>query len=217
MGRVEKRYNLIRFQEEEKDKIFFTSDTHFFHENVIHYSHRPFKSIEEHNEALIQNWNAVVPEDGIVFHLGDFAFAGTIKWVEILEQLNGKIYLCLGNHDYKNFKEPVKKYFVDVKEQYYIAIGEQYIMLNHCPMLCYGGAYRNVWQLFGHVHTEKYTPIEKQKGLDTPRLKYLFSTQYDVGVDNNDYRPISYNEIREIIEKQKINNNYKMDVEHPKK
>lgn len=50
------------------------------------------------NEALVENWNKVVPEDGIVFHLGDFAFGGSSVWNEIIPRLNGQIYLIMGNH-----------------------------------------------------------------------------------------------------------------------
>ena len=57
------------------DKVFFTSDTHFCHANVVEYSERPFRDVDEMNETLIHNWNEVVPKDGIVFHLGDFCFA----------------------------------------------------------------------------------------------------------------------------------------------
>ena len=55
-------------------KIFFTSDSHFFHENIMKFCHRPFKTIEEQDQTLIENWNKVVPQDGLVFHLGDFAW-----------------------------------------------------------------------------------------------------------------------------------------------
>lgn len=61
------------------DKVFFTSDTHFGHSNIIKYCNRPFKDKDEMNETLISNWNKVVPEDGIVIHCGDFAFAGGDK------------------------------------------------------------------------------------------------------------------------------------------
>lgn len=81
-------------------KIFFTSDTHFCHKNIISYAGRPFFSTEEMDKALIENWNSVVPEDGIVFHLGDFCFGGNTQWKTIRKKLNGKIYLILGNHEY---------------------------------------------------------------------------------------------------------------------
>lgn len=72
------------------------------------------------------------------------------------------------------------------------------IILNHNPFLCYGGSYRDVWQLFGHVHSG---PLS-HTGLDLPRLKMLFPLQYDVGVDNNDFRPVSFAEVKARIEAQ---------------
>ena len=60
-----------KFPQEFEDRIYYTSDTHFLHENILGYCSRPFKNIEEHDEALIKRWNEKVPEDGLVFHLGD--------------------------------------------------------------------------------------------------------------------------------------------------
>jgi calcineurin-like phosphoesterase family protein len=62
------------------ENLFFTSDTHFFHEGIIRFCNRPFGSVEEMNETLIRNWNEKVPEDGTVFHLGDFAMGGSAEW-----------------------------------------------------------------------------------------------------------------------------------------
>lgn len=55
-------------------KVYFTSDTHFYHSNIIDFCKRPFKNVEDMNETLIENWNRVVGQDDIVFHLGDFAW-----------------------------------------------------------------------------------------------------------------------------------------------
>ena len=52
--------------------LYFSSDHHFFHANVIRYCNRPFGSVQEMNEALILNWNKTVTNDDIVYHLGDF-------------------------------------------------------------------------------------------------------------------------------------------------
>jgi calcineurin-like phosphoesterase family protein len=87
------------------ENLFFTSDTHFFHEGIIKFCNRPFESVEEMNETLIRNWNETVPKDGTVFHLGDFAFGGWREWMSAYNRLNGKIYLILGNHDLKNAKQ----------------------------------------------------------------------------------------------------------------
>ena len=179
------------------DRVFFTSDTHFYHSNIINFCGRPFKNVEVMNETLIANWNSVVGPDDIVFHLGDFCLGGSAEWTNILNRLNGKIYLIVGNHDIKNLRQEYYSLFEHIAMQMHIEVGKQKIYLNHCPFLCYGGAYRDTWQLFGHVHTSK-----QNTGIDAPRLHMLFPTQYDVGVDNNNFTPVSFEQVRRIIEKQ---------------
>lgn len=186
---------------EEAEKIFFTSDTHFGHENILKYCCRPFENIRVHDEELIRRWNEKVPEDGIVFHLGDVAFDTNQKISEILKQLHGKIYLIIGNHDWRRITEQHKWRFEEMTQQMSIVIGEQHIILNHYPLLTFAGAWKGLqatWQLFGHVHSSPYT----SKGLDHQRLDILFPTQFDVGVDNNNFTPVSFNEVSQIIENQ---------------
>lgn len=84
---------------------FYISDTHFLHANILSLSCRPFRSIEEHDEYLIQQWNLVVGADDIVYHLGDFAFslndkADKIRW--IFSRLSGRKRLCIGKHDLRH-------------------------------------------------------------------------------------------------------------------
>lgn len=184
-----------------KSNTFFTSDTHFGHANIIKLCGRPFKDVEEMNETLIKNWNNVVEKDSHVFHLGDFAFGGSALFNSICPRLNGTIHLILGNHDFKNFREGYSKYFADITQQMYIQIDGKSIYLNHNPFLCFGGAWRGkeaVWQLFGHVHS---SPTQAT-GLDIQRLVNLFPTQYDVGVDNNNYTPVSFQQVKKIIDTQ---------------
>lgn len=78
--------------------IFFTSDTHFGHINILNFCERPFKDTDEMDEVIITNWNNKVGKNDIVFHLGDFAFATNKRWQELIHRLNGKIILVLGNH-----------------------------------------------------------------------------------------------------------------------
>ena len=136
-------------------RVFFTSDTHFNHTNIIRFCDRPFGSTEEMNEKLI------------------------------------------GNHDLKNMKQGFIGRFEHVAMEMRIEIGKQKIYLNHYPFLCFEGGYKDVWQLFGHVHTRK-----NNTGIDAGRLQYLYPTQYDVGVDNNDFMPVSFEQVKKIIEKQ---------------
>lgn len=193
--------NKLKF-DTSKDKLFFTSDSHFGHENIMKYCNRPFSSIQEHDEEMIRRWNEVVPENGIVFHLGDFAFASESYIKSVLERLNGKKYLVFGNHDWRRMTKGIcEKYFEDVSQQMVIRIDNQIIYLNHFPFLAFAGAWRGLdasWQIFGHVHTSTRT----SNGLDVQRMKYLFPQQFDCGVDHNDFYPYRYEEIKEIITDQ---------------
>lgn len=191
----------LKYTEEEGKHIFFTSDSHYGHSNIIWMCKRPYTNVEEMNRKLIENWNNVVKPDDLVFHLGDFAFGGQPLWRSIREQLNGNIILIKGNHDDHNLKNGCKVLFDGVYDQVKFYIENRCIYLNHYPFLCYGGSYRSeedaVFQLFGHVHSGP-----NSTGLDNDRLKMLFPYQYDVGVDNNNYTPVSWEQIKEIIHEQ---------------
>lgn len=192
---------MYEWTKEEGNNIFFTSDTHFGHENILKYCSRPFANIKEHDEELIRRWNSKVPEEGIVFHLGDVAFDTNKRISEILHQLNGKIYLIIGNHDWRRITDQHKWRFEEMSQQMSIKIGKTNIILNHYPLLTFAGVWKGLdatWQLFGHVHTSPYTA----QGLDHQRLNMLFTTQYDVGVDNNDFTPVSFNDVSQIIGNQ---------------
>ena len=185
--------------------IFFTSDTHFGHSKIIDYCKRPFSSIEEHDKTLIQNWNNVVGQDDTVFHLGDFAYGNSQFISNIIKQLNGNIILIKGNHDLRNMNPTLYNMFSDAVYQARILIDKQTVYLNHFPFLCFEHGDINLYkdnysiQLFGHVHSGPLTSSE-----DVNRLNILFPTQYDVGVDNNNYTPISWIDVKNKI-KQQIN------------
>lgn len=185
------------------DHIWFTSDTHFGHSNILKFCNRPFTNIKEHDEVLINNWNAIVQPNDTVFHLGDFAFASPGYIREVVSRLNGNITLIIGNHDWKNLNQSTLELFNKTAQQLYIQINGRKVLLNHYPMLCFAGTYRRdedrVYQLFGHVHSGPNAII----GEDLPRLEYLFNNcQYDVGVDNNNFRPISFTEVDNILNGQ---------------
>ena len=99
------------------DKVWFTSDLHFYHKNICKYCNRPYESVEEMNEGIIQNWNSVVKDDDIVFVLGDLGFCGSEKLMPLIERLKGKKYVVQGNHD--SDKIIAKLYEADLIEDYY--------------------------------------------------------------------------------------------------
>lgn len=180
------------------NSLFFTADTHFNHANILRFCNRPFADVEEMNETIITRWNQVIGNDCHVFHLGDFCQGGSAEWSRLLDRLNGKIHLIVGNHDLKNLRQGFMNRFEEVVMQQRIEVETKSIYLNHYPFLCFEGGYKsNVWQLFGHVHTRT-----NNTGLDAERLAYLYPTQYDVGMDNNDFTPVSYEEVKRIIEQQ---------------
>ena len=187
-----------------KSEIFFTSDTHFGHSNIIKYCARPFDNTNDMDEALINNWNAKVPKDGIVYHLGDFAWGSINYWEKIREQLNGEIILIYGNHDEKYLNNKLMyKLFKEVTPQKKIWINKIPIYMNHYPFLCFGGSYKGLgatWQLFGHVHSNP----RSEEGLDHKRLVNCFPTQYDVGVDNNNFTPVSFDELYSYINNRQM-------------
>ena len=103
------------------------------------------------NEVMITNWNNAINKDDTVFHLGDFCLGGAAEWTKILDRLNGKIYLIMGNHDLKNIRQGFISRFEHVAMQMHIEVGKQRIYLCHFPFLCFEGGYKDVWQLFGSI------------------------------------------------------------------
>ena len=182
-----------------KNNVFFTSDTHFNHANIIKYCTRPYANTDEMNEDLIKRWNSVVKPNDIVFHLGDFMFGNLNRFWEFRSRLNGQIYLVHGNHDWELMdKVNVGDAFELVAAELLITVDGQKIYLGHTPKLVYDGIYKEkpTWQLFGHVHSNPNYPDASP---DIKRLCYLLPFQYDVGVDNNNYTPISFADVKEII------------------
>lgn len=86
--------------------VWYTSDTHFGHGNIIDYCARPFSSVGEMNSTMIKNWNSVVAPEDTVWHLGDVVM--NIKWLYLVAHLNGHKILVSGNHDHcwAGFKKP---------------------------------------------------------------------------------------------------------------
>ena len=205
----------INFKYKDGSNVYLTSDTHFNHGNIIKFCKRPFKDAEEMNQMLIENWNKKVPKDGIVFHLGDFAWGGYEAWKNIREQLNGEIILIKGNHEMKNLTPKAEKELFKYSTwQMMVEIEGRKVLLNHFPYLCYSGVYRDanaqVYQCFGHVHLSNVA--ERNGGKDCPRcFDMLYPLQYDVGVDFNNFTPLSWYEVNEKIQTQiKENANQKI-------
>lgn len=164
-----------------KYKVFFTSDTHFNHKNILKLGKgRPFETIEEHNQALIDNWNSVINPCDLVFHLGDVAFSYDPKEVaELLKKLKGNKNIIQGNHDRtkilahslnENVIQSIRSYH---EYKYEADDGKIYtFVMMHWPILEPNHIFKNkdkedisVIGLYGHVHDiNDYEPIYKELG-----------------------------------------------------
>lgn len=175
--------------------MWFISDSHFFHNNVIKYSNRPFSSVEEMNETLVKNWNDKVSKTDVIYHLGDVIFAKhDNQFQETLGRLNGKKILIKGNHDdYKSYS-PFWTYWDNVYDYKEVKYDGTKFMLMHFPLAVWNKGHRGALHLFGHSHSSL-------------NYKVKGTTQMDVGVDSGGhgdkedwkYRPIHAEEIIEYL------------------
>lgn len=174
---------------------FITSDTHFFHKNILKYTerHKHFSTIDDMVWEFVKRWNEKIHKDAVVYHLGDFAFAKTEKIHYLLSHLNGKIRLLYGNHDKPMKKSGLPDRFDWVKEYHESKCPDgTLVVMCHYPLLSWNKKHYGSIHLHGHCHT-------KINHLNTDQKRF------DVGVDNHpNYEPFSYNEIRDILDKRPI-------------
>lgn len=190
--------------------IYFTSDNHFGHAKVIEYCNRPFKSVDEMNEALIKNWNKVVKPDDFVFVVGDFMMYMKKPELKILlARLNGKKTLVKGNHDSFSETEWLSIGFSSVCRSMTFKIANEIVNISHYPYkkpwyneMFYKYAYKlfpksfyrprvfadqlkddGRFLLHGHTHSDKITN----------------GRMIHVGVDAHNFRPIPLQKIADII------------------
>lgn len=201
-------------------ETWLTADTHFSHLSIIAYCRRPFlkpgysiddltkllKSFEGrrpeqslvkemvdikgHDEALISNWNELVKPNDIVYHLGDFAFR---NHAIVANRLNGKKRLVLGNHDKRinSYKLHFDKIYKEGPLNEGVIIKRKKVILGHYPLLSWNAAFHGRLHFFGHVHTSPYKRF------------LCVRNSYDVGVDNNNFKPINFDEAVEKAENNK--------------
>lgn len=183
------------------DKLFFCSDSHFGHFNICKYCHRPFQTRAEMDQTLVDNWNSVVPPDGIVIHCGDFMLPHNNdpnEYMKYLKKLNGTVYLTRGNHDRidigTHLLDGVPKLIVN--DIMMVEVEGIKIYAQHCgPCASHLGTFH----VYGHIHT---LFDGTSFGVNQEALKAMRMSSYDVGVDQNGYKPISYWELCDIFRKR---------------
>lgn len=170
--------------------IFYTSDLHFGHANIIRHCNRPFASVEEMDEALIKNWNAKVTNGDTVYILGDLMFRNKIPPEEYLSSLKGKKYLVVGNHDKAWMKKvDLSKWFVDVEMMRFFTESQRKITICHYPMMSWPFSNHEGWMIYGHIH--------ENTNVDYWPLIAHNTHMLNAGVDINGFSPVSFEEMQQ--------------------
>jgi len=182
--------------------IYFSSDHHFSHTNVIRFCGRPFSSVEQMDSQMIMKWNSVVTPKDQVFYLGDFTLGNYKVASQYLEKLNGKLFMMEGNHDrwmrnmslYPKTKSGVIELLPPL---YNMKVNGQVFVLCHYPMSSWLNSHYGSTHLFGHVHG-KFGHVAESQDNDLPPNQKR-GKKIDVGVDINHFYPVSLDEVLNII------------------
>ena len=168
---------------------YYIADTHFGHDNIRKLSNRPFNSIKEMDDVIIDNWNNRVTNNDDVYILGDFSYKSNDP-ISYLKQLNGHKHLIVGNHDTALLKKTdYKKYFVEIVDMKMVNDNGTQIVLCHYPLVEWNGYYRDILHFYGHVHNTFHN--------ETTQYAARMKNAYNVGVDILGFTPRTLNEILE--------------------
>ncbi len=172
--------------------IFFTSDHHLFHEKILEFesTHRPFKTIQEHNEQIIKRHNAKVGKTDVVYYLGDFCFGR--KNLEIANEMNGIKKLILGNHDLFPMEEYMK-YFTKI----YGCLKYKDYILTHIPVH-ESQKYRFKGNIHGHLHSKVIRYTDYPDGPYGQFHEVIDPFYINVSIEQHDLAPVSFDEIERM-------------------
>ena len=162
--------------------LWFSSDLHFQHNNIIKFSKRPYANVDEMNLDLIKKWNQKVKVDDSIWFLGDFSFKDGDRF---FHQLNGRKHLIIGNHDGDKVRDlPWESQEIYSELEVPDKTGKKHrLVLFHYPIEEFNGFYKGAIHLHGHVHGKKMLPIKKR---------------VDVAVECHGYAPVSFEKILEL-------------------
>ncbi len=180
--------------------IWYTSDTHFSHENIIRYSGRPFKDAHEMDEELVKRWNEVVKPVDHIWHLGDLTMHRQIGQIahSVLNRLNGHKRLILGNHDLDKV-ENYLKWFEKIKASHV----HDNMLFTHIPVHPRSvGRFKAICH--GHIHANPdYEPVtifeNKFVGHSTKEPVPRDVSYVNLSVEVTQYRPVSLEEINQRV------------------
>lgn len=168
--------------------VYFTSDLHLGHDNIIRFCNRPFCSVDDMNNRIIQKYNSVIHKNDLVYILGDLTYKISVdESNKLIEQLKGHKVLIRGNHDLK-YDSSLFEEVLDYKEFNQNKI--KYVLM-HYPLMEWNGSYKGrSIHLHGHIHAQcEYNLDNRHHGI----------LRYDIGVDANNYYPVPISYINDFF------------------
>lgn len=168
---------------------YYIADQHFYHRSLLtSMDKRPFSTVEEMNQYMIDQWNSRVKPDDEVIILGDFSMGNGLLTSQILLQLSGVKCLIVGNHDGKFLRDPNFDYsmFRWIKQYAEIRDGRRIVCLSHYPIMCYNGQYRKNkdgtpthFMLYGHTHCTMDESLIRNYQINTMSTKRMSEYRSD--------------------------------------
>ena len=159
---------------------YYIADCHFFHASLnTKMDKRGFESVEEMNEYMIQQWNKKVRKNDEVVILGDLSWGKDDETNELLNRLNGRLFLIIGNHDrYLKSKDFHTERFEWIKSYEELSDNNRKVILSHYPIMFYNMQYGlnkegqpKTYMLYGHVHdTHDQRLIEQFQDITTSTI-----------------------------------------------
>ena len=204
----------MKIKLEPTQQLFFTSDTHYMHQNICRGTTRwsnadgftrNFDTLDQMNDRIVNGINSAVGQDDILFHLGDWSFGGFERIEEFRNRINCRnIHIVLGNHDHhiERDREGIRRLFTSVNQYLELEVKgkewEQNYVLMHYPIISWNKMNDGVIHLHGHVHLSADRRIGKGKTMD-------------VGVDGNGLNPLHTSDIKRLMKDQPIKSGFEFD------
>ena len=181
--------------------IYYISDTHFRDQAIFDKCKRPFKTLSEMEQTIINNWNNKVRVDDVVYVLGDLVKDDDTAAIQIFNKLKGHKHLIVGNHDHQLLERIEKlELFETIKFIDLILDNNRKVCLCHYPLMDWMEFNRNGILVYGHIHnkTAKHGDAYKM-------IKEFYKTlpAYNCGVDVCDFEPKTLDELIQLKEKNK--------------
>lgn len=181
--------------------IYYIADIHFRDQKIFNKCHRPFSSVEEMEQVVINKWNKKVEDGDIVYVLGDIGKDDDPSTITIFKKLKGHKHLIVGNHDH-DMLEDIKESgaFESIKFIDLINDGDYKVCLCHYPLMDWMEFNRDGLLVYGHIHNKT-----EENGYAYKLMKDYYKNlkAYNCGVDVTGFEPRTLKQLMKLKEVNK--------------